>query len=175
MSVKYSLIKKMNPQKREELKWYATPSSSTPLSGKAMTRAATANTTTAAIEMEAALELLAAYIPQQLLQGHTVKVPGLGTFRLTFGSKWVENINDFTSDLIKDARIAFTTDKNLRESVISKLAFEAGSVYVDGIHYGSVQEFLKATGSDGSAGTRTPSGGDDGGSSNGGADGGNPL
>ena len=75
MSVKYSLVKKMNPQKREELKWYATPSSSTPLSGKAMTRAATANTTTAAIEMEAALELLAAYIPQQLLQGHTVRCP----------------------------------------------------------------------------------------------------
>lgn len=174
MGVKYSIIKKKNPQKREEVKWYATPSSASPLSGKAMTRAATANTTTAAIEMEAALELLAAYIPQQLLQGHTVKVPGLGTFRLTFGSKGVENIKDFGSDLIKDARVAFTTDKALRESVINNLAFEAGSVYVDGIHYGSVQEYLKATGSDGSASTGTsspdaPSG--DGGSGTGG----NPL
>lgn len=50
---KYKLIKKVNPQKRQEPgKWYATPKSETPLSGKAMTCAATANTTTAPIEME---------------------------------------------------------------------------------------------------------------------------
>jgi len=51
---KYKLIKKVNPQKRQEHgKWYATPKSETPLSGKAMMCAATANTTTAPIEMEA--------------------------------------------------------------------------------------------------------------------------
>ena len=84
---KYKLIKKVNPQKRQEPgKWYATPKSETPLSGKAMTCAATANTTTAPIEMEASLELLAKFVPQQLQQGHTVKIPGLGTFRLTFKS-----------------------------------------------------------------------------------------
>ena len=36
---KYKLIKKVNPQKRQEPgKWYATPKSETPLSGKAMIR-----------------------------------------------------------------------------------------------------------------------------------------
>ena len=107
---KYKLIKKVNPQKRQEpCKWYATPKSETPLSGKAMTCAATANTTTAPIEMEASLELLAKFVPQQLQQGHTVKIPGLGTFRLTFKSDGVEDINSFrTNSMIKNVRIVFT-------------------------------------------------------------------
>ena len=113
---KYKLIKKVNPQKRQEPgKWYATPKSETPLSGKAMTCAATANTTTAPIEMEASLELLAKFVPQQLQQGHTVKIPGLGTFRLTFKSDGVEDINSFRANsMIKNVRIVFTPSKELR-------------------------------------------------------------
>ena len=45
-----------------------------------MTRAATENTTTAPIEMEASLELLGKHAAQQLQQGHIVKVGGLGTY-----------------------------------------------------------------------------------------------
>ena len=127
---KYKLIKKVNPQKRQEPgKWYATPKSETPLSGKAMTCAATANTTTAPIEMEASLELLAKFVPQQLQQGHTVKIPGLGTFRLTFKSDGVEDINSFRANsMIKNVRIVFTPSKELRESVLSGLTFEDGGV-----------------------------------------------
>ncbi len=62
---KYKLIKRTNPLKKDAPpKWYATPNSESPLSGKAMTRAATANTTMAPIEMEASLELLAKFVPQ---------------------------------------------------------------------------------------------------------------
>ena len=78
MSIKFNLVQKANPRVLDgEKKWYAVPSSESAMSGKALTRAATANTSTAPIEMEAAMEHLANYIPQQLLQGHTVKVPGL--------------------------------------------------------------------------------------------------
>lgn len=145
---KYKLIKKVNPQKRQEPgKWYATPKSETPLSGKAMTRAATANTTTAPIEMEASLELLAKFVPLQLQQGHTVKIPGLGTFRLTFKSDGVENIDDFrASSMIKNARIVFTPAKELRESVLSGLSFEDGGVLEDDISYASLADYRMAKG-----------------------------
>ena len=74
---------------------------------KALTRAATANTTTAPIELESAMELLAAFIPQQLQQGHTVNVPGMGTFRLTFKSDGVEDINKFNAgQMLKIAKTA---------------------------------------------------------------------
>lgn len=145
---KYKLIKKVNPQKRQEPgKWYATPKSETPLSGKAMTRAATANTTTAPIEMEASLELLAKFVPLQLQQGHTVKIPGLGTFRLTFKSDGVENIDDFrASSMIKNARIVFTPAKELRESVLSGLSFEDGGVLENDISYASLADYRMAKG-----------------------------
>ena len=142
---KYKLIKKVNPQKRQEPgKWYATPKSETPLSGKAMTCAATANTTTAPIEMEASLELLAKFVPQQLQQGHTVKIPGLGTFRLTFKSDGVEDINSFRA--IKNVRIVFTPSKELRESVLSGLTFEDGGVLEDDISYASIADYRLAKG-----------------------------
>ena len=84
---KYKLVKKINPQdKAAPKKWYAIPISEVPQTVKAMTRAATENTTTAPIEMEAALELLGRHARQQLQQGHTVRVGDLGTIRVSFKS-----------------------------------------------------------------------------------------
>ena len=55
MAFKYSLVeRRTKPSDPDsEKQWYGTPQSAAPLSGKAMTRAATKNTTTAPIEMEA--------------------------------------------------------------------------------------------------------------------------
>ncbi|WP_455638067.1 HU family DNA-binding protein [Parabacteroides sp.] len=143
---KYKLIKRTNPLKKADPpKWYATPKSETPLTGKAMTRAATANTTTAPIEMEASLELFAKFAPQQLQQGHTVKIPGLGSLRLTFKSDGVDNIDDFrASSMIKDARIIFTPTKEFRESVLSGLTFEDGGVLENDISYASLSDYRLA-------------------------------
>ncbi len=143
---KYKLIQKKNPQKKDEpAKWYATPSSEAPLSGKAMTKAATANTTVAPIEMEASLELLAKYIPQQLQQGHTVKLPGLGTFRLLFKSDGVGSVDDFRpGTMIKEARIGFIPDKEFRENVLKGLTFEDGGVLENDINYASIADYRKA-------------------------------
>lgn len=95
---KYKLVKKINPQDKEApKKWYAIPISEVPQTVKAMTRAATENTTTAPIEMEAALELLGRHARQQLQQGHTVRVGDLGTIRVSFKSDGVENITDFNA------------------------------------------------------------------------------
>lgn len=179
MSVKFNLIERANPNNPEgPKKWYAVPSSESPLTGKAMTRAATANTSTAAIEMEAAMEHLAAFIPQQLLQGHTVKVPGLGSFRISFKSKGTESVADFNaSAMISEPRIMFTPDKALRNSVIPNLVFENGGLLKDGVRYATMADYLKATGDSGSAGTGSGDSNGDGGDSgnNGGATGGNPL
>lgn len=173
MSIRFNLVQKANPRKLDgEKKWYAVPSSESAMSGKALTRAATANTSTSAIEMEAAMEYLAAYIPQQLLQGHTVKVPGLGTFRIAFKSKGVANLGDFNvAAMIQEPRILFTPEKSLRTSVINNLTFENGGVLKDGVRYASVTDYLRAIGEvDNSGSTDEGSTGE-----SGGATGGNPL
>ena len=174
MSVNYKLVQRKNPLKKDEpAKWYATPNSAKPLSPKALIRAATANTTTAPIELEAAMELLAAFIPQQLQQGHTVNVPGLGSFRLTFKSDGVEDIDKFNAgQMIKSPRIVFTPAKELREKTLQGLSFENGGVLENKINYASLADYRKAKG------LPAPGGSASGGSGSGGGTGGqneNPL
>ena len=180
MSVNYKLVQRKNPLKKDEpAKWYATPNSAKPLAQNALTRAATENTTTAPIEMEAAMELLAAFIPQQLKQGHTVNVPGMGTFRLTFKSEGVEDINLFNAgQMIKSPRIVFTPAKELREKTLLGLRFENGGVLENKINYASMADYRKAKGlptPGESGGTGGSSGSSSGGGSTPGGQGENPL
>ena len=179
MSVNYKLVRKKNPQKKNEpAKWYATPNSAKPLAQKALTRAATANTTTAPIELESAMELLAAFIPQQLKQGHTVNVPGMGTFRLTFKSDGVEDINKFNAgQMIKSPRIVFTPAKELKEGVLQGLSFENGGVLEAGINYASLADYRKAKGlpTPAPGGSGSSGGSSSGGGSTPGGQGENPL
>ncbi len=145
-------------------KWYGTTQSETPLSGKAMTRAATKNTTLAPIELEAALDLLADFIPQQLLQGHTVTLPGLGYFRITFKSKGADTVQDFNAkEMIYDIRPVFMPSKELRDRIRQNIEFEDGGVSKDGISYATRADFYQATGQGGTPTTPgTGTGEDDG-------------
>lgn len=163
MAFKYKLVEKLrepgNPTAGKN--WRGAPSSATSLSGKAMTRAATKNTTVAPIELEAALELLADFVPEQLLQGHTVTIPGLGYFRLTFKSKGADTVEDFDpKEMLYDVRPVFVVDRDFRKRVQDNIEFEDGGVQKDGISYATRMDYLQATNPGGS----TPGGNEGGGS-----------
>ena len=163
MAFKYSLVeRRTKPNDPDsEKQWYGTPQSAAPLSGKAMTRAATKNTTTAPIELEASLDLLADFIPDQLLQGHTVNIPGLGYFRLTFKSKGTPSVEAFDpKEMFYDVRPVFVPDKTFRKRIQDGIEFEDGGVTQDGVSYRTRADYLRQTG--GGSGT-TPGGGEQGG------------
>ena len=145
---KFNLVQKGKPGKPDEpKKWYAVPQTREAQSVKAMTRSATENTSTAPIEMEAALDLLGKYASEQLLQGHTVKVGDLGTLRITFKSDGVANINDFNAGvMIKEPRILFTPSKEFRQNVIQQLKYQNGGVLEEGVNYASLTDYRKAKG-----------------------------
>ena len=164
MAFKYSLVERSKDPRNpdSEKQWYGTPQSNAPLSGKAMTRAATKNTTTAPIELEAALELLADFVPEQLLQGHTVTIPGLGYFRLTFKSKGSATVEDFDPrEMLYDVRPVFVPDKAFRKRVQDNIVFEDGGVTKDGVSYRTRADYLLQTGG---GSTVTPGGGSEPGS-----------
>ena len=143
MAFKYSLVER----RTKPSEWYGTPQSAAPLSGKAMTRAATKNTTTAPIEMEASLDLLSDFIPDQLLQGHTVTLPGLGYFRLTFKSKGAPSVEDFDpKEMFYDVRPVFVPDKEFRKRIQDGIEFEDGGVTKDGVSYRTRADYLQKTG-----------------------------
>lgn len=160
--LKVKLVKKGNPQKKNDpKKWYGIPESSKPLETKAMTRAATQNTTTAPIEMEASMDLFTKFTLQQLLQGHTVNVKGFGSFRLSFKSEGVEDITKFNvGTMIKNPRIVFTPAKELRDTIKNEIRFETGGVIDAEISYATISDYKKAKGITG--GGSTGGGGSDG-------------
>lgn len=162
---KYKLIQKNNPQdKSAKKKWYAVAIGNDSQDVKTMTRAATENTTTAPIEMEASLDLLGKYAMQQLLQGHIVKVGDLGTLRISFKSEGVEDITQFNAgSMIKEPRIIFTPSKTLREGVIQNLKFQNGGVLEDGVSYASLTDYKVAKGITTGGGSGSGSGGSGGG------------
>ena len=152
MAFKYKLVEKStNPSdKSSPKKWYATMQSATSLSGKAMTKAATKNTTVAPIELEAALDLLGSFVPEQLLQGHTVVIPGLGYFRLTFKSKGADAVKDFNpQEMIYDVRPVFVPDKAFRTRVQQDIEFEDGGVKQGNVNYATRADYYEATGQTG--------------------------
>ena len=143
MAVSYKLVQKNSDPRSQSgtKKWYAVPKSAAAQTGKQMTKAATENTTLAPIEMEAAMDLLAKYVPQQIAQGHTVHIPGVGYLRLSFKSEGVENI--------KEPKLVFKPDEALRTSILQNLAYEDGGVLADGVTYASRPAYLKAVGEGG--------------------------
>lgn len=112
-----------------------------------MTRAVTENTTTAPIEMEGSMELFSKFAMQQLMQGHTVNVPGFGSFRISFKSEGVEDITKFNASImIKNPRIIFTPSKELRDAVKNEIKFENGGVIDGKISYASMADYRLAKG-----------------------------
>lgn len=161
MGFRYKLVEKSsNPRdKQAPKKWYATPQSSTAMSGKAMTKAAAKNTTLAPIELEAALDLLADFIPQQLLQGHTVTIPGLGYFRLSFKSKGADTVKAFNpQEMIYDVRPVFVPDSTFRNRVKQGVEFEDGGVKAGDVNYATRMDYYAANGEE-SGGGEEPGGG----------------
>lgn len=143
---KYKMYQKGNPIKKQaNKKWYATPMSDKPLGVKALTRAATQYTTIAPIEMEASVEFFTEHIMKQLLEGHTVNLPGFGSFRITFKSEGVEEIGQFNAgQMIKNPRMIFTPAKEVRQLIHKEIRFENGGVLADGITYSSLADYRKA-------------------------------
>ena len=93
----------------------------------------------------AAIELLAAYVPRQLKQGHTVKVPGLGTFRISFKSRGADTPDAFNvQEMIYDVRIIFIPEAGFREQVLLNFEFVDGGVREDGVDYASREAYKKA-------------------------------
>lgn len=149
MALKYKLVEKStDPRDKEAPKnWYAVPQSESAMDVKDMTHEATKGSTLAPIELEAGLDLLADFVPSQLLQGHTVVIPRLGRFRLTFKSKGAAEVNDFSpTEMIYDVRAVFTPDADFRQRIKQGITFEDGGVMKDDISYKTRLDYLKAIG-----------------------------
>ena len=106
MGVPYKLQRRRNPQKPDEPgQWHAVPKTGKAVDEKIMTRMATDDTTMADFELSSAAKLIGKFIHNQTIQGKRVRIPGLGSFRVSFGSEGVDDITKFNTNMIRNVKV----------------------------------------------------------------------
>ena len=169
MVVPYKLQRRRSPQQPDDPgEWHAVPKTGKPEKENVMTRLATEDTTVADFELLAAAKVIGRFLYNQTIQGKRVKIPGLGSFRVSFGSDGVDDITKFNTSMIRNVKIVFTLDRDLRNKILNDLSFENAGVDDDGIQYASLENYrdVKGLSSGNTGGTTTtpgqPGSGDEG-------------
>ena len=147
-------------------KFYAIPVTERALSVQQFAKLATTDSALSSGEMLAALEFFGQTAMQQLLQGHSVEIPGIGTLRISFSSKGVDKPEQFNArTMISNARIIFRPKPEVRNAIREGMYYENAGVRADGVDYASIAAYKKAKGegSTGKPGGTSPAPGGDGG------------
>lgn len=169
MNANYNLARRVNPASETKAKlWYAIPASRGVLDEEETAQMAVADTTLGKGEYKYAMEVSSEKLMPLIMSGIAVTIGKLGKLRLSFGSKGVENLDDFDAQtMIKNAKFIFTPSKELK-AALESATFQLAGVVEDGVKYGTKQSYLKAKGllpdtpgSSTGGGTEPGTGGDD--------------
>ncbi|MFK2050648.1 HU family DNA-binding protein [Bacteroides fragilis] len=132
MPVKYSVIARKNPLKKDQpAKFYAQIQSNGEEDFKSMTRAVADRCTVTGSDAKAVLDAFMTVMLQRLANGQIVRLTDLGSFRVSASSKGVETEKDFNAAKISKARIIFTPCKELKD-MCKSLSFAKTNVIVGG-------------------------------------------
>ena len=123
-------------------KFYAAPVTERAMPVAQFARLATTDSALSPGEMLAALEFFGQTAMQQLLQGHSVEVPGIGTLRISFSSKGVDKPEQFNArTMISNARIIFRPKPEVRNAIREGMYYENAGVRADGVDYASIAAY----------------------------------
>lgn len=116
MALQFNVVERQNPQTKEK-KWYA----STKLTGthnlQDLSKEITQVSSLSAGDVYNVIVNLCDVLPKLLMDGNSVKMDGLGSFRLSFSSEGSANKADVTASSIKDIYILFEPDNAIKERV----------------------------------------------------------
>jgi predicted histone-like DNA-binding protein len=114
--MKYKLVTRKNPQDRESPgKWYAAPVNDGKVAQPEISADIVNLSSLSRGDVANVINSLIDTIPKYLLMGKSVNLGELGTFRVSFTSKGVEDAKDFTVDKISGVRILFVPSSELRK------------------------------------------------------------
>jgi predicted histone-like DNA-binding protein len=116
MALRYNPIKRKNPQK-EEYKWYAGPKLTGSRDLKQLSQDISELSSLSPGDVLNVIANLITMLPKWLKEGDSIKLDGFGSFRLSFSSDGVATKEEVTASLIKDIRILFDADDNLKRDI----------------------------------------------------------
>lgn len=121
--MKYKLIQRPNPLDRTKLKWYAVPVNDGKIDKKALAKEIVDLSALSRGDVSDVIENLIDVVPKYLMMGKSVNMGELGTVRVSFSSKGVEDPSKFSTHLITGPRIVFTPSVELKDA-LSRMHFE---------------------------------------------------
>lgn len=121
--MKYKLVEKANPQKREEKKWYANAVNQGTVSQREIAKNIADKSSLTVGDIANVIENLLEEMPKALVQGKSVHLEGLGTFRLSLSSEGADTEQGFTVGMIKGAKIIFTPSVEIKK-ILESIKYE---------------------------------------------------
>lgn len=121
--MKYKLIQRANPQDRTQSKWYAQPVNDGKVTQKTIANDIVDLSSLTRGDISNVIENLLGTIPKYLLMGKSVSLGELGTLRLSFSSKGVDNPTTFNANMISGVKVIFTPSVDFK-AALEKIRFE---------------------------------------------------
>lgn len=116
MALLYSPIQRKKPL-TEVSKWYAAPRLTGKRGTKDLSKDISSESSLSPGDVLNVISNFTDQIPKWLMEGNSVKLDGFGTFRLSFSSEGVGTKDEVTANLIKDVRIIFEPDVQIKERI----------------------------------------------------------
>ena len=130
-----------------ERKFYAVPDSDRSRPQRDLSREATQDSSIGVGEYDHALLLFGRKALSELLLGHTVDIPEIGSLRISFKSEGVVQPEDFHNpSMISNPRIIFTPKKEVRALLRTSMSYSINGVRAGGHDYVSIKEYRLQTG-----------------------------
>jgi predicted histone-like DNA-binding protein len=115
--MKYKLIERANPQDRTTSKLYASPVNSGRITKADLAKEIVNLSALSRGDVSSVIQNLLDIMPKYLLMGKSVNLGELGTLRVSFGSKGVENEKDFNTSMVKGVKLVFTPGADLKKQL----------------------------------------------------------
>ncbi|MDY3316930.1 HU family DNA-binding protein [Riemerella anatipestifer] len=115
MPIKYNVIERVNPSKRDEKKWYANAKADGEITFKALSKEiAQGSTTVSDTDVLAVLNDLIKSLSRHLSDGKIVRLGEFGAFQVSLSSNGEEEESKVTAASIKNSKIVFRPGEDLR-------------------------------------------------------------
>ena len=121
--MKFRVIEKFNPQKKEIKKWYATSVNTGKFTLKDFSKEIAGRSSLTRGDIENVLTNFTDELPTFLKLGMSVKLGDFGTLRLSLASEGTENKTDFHASNIKGVKVVFTPSVELKKQ-LEDITFE---------------------------------------------------
>src|SRR5512133_2514760 len=116
MALQFNAVERPNPLTKEK-KWYASPKQTGKRDLKSISKDLAELSSLSAGDVQNVIVNLIDQLPKWLMEGISVKLDGFGSFRLSFSSEGVVTKEEVTANLIKDVRIIFDADDNIKDRI----------------------------------------------------------